>query len=196
MRRAPIFASLLAAGFLFPACTPRERAERHEKNAQKDTEEARENLRDAQKEKIKAAAERAEAYREGRDDDRDIRDRDGRDRDVDRHPVAGRDDDGPTVDRSLRDKLGDGWVVERRGGALMAVRKEPVKREKEFTQNLNAGLRDFREHHKDATIRFDDGELKIRGRFEECDHAAAAADKLADLEGVNRISMDVSCRAK
>lgn len=192
MRRAPWFASLLAAGFLIPACTPRERAERHEKNAQQNVEDARENMRDAQKEKIKAAAERAEASRARRDDDRDIRDRD----DIDRHPVAGRDDDGPTIDKSLREKLGDGWVVERRMGALMAVRKDQTKREKDFTQHLNGGLRDFREHHKDATISFSDGELKIRGRFDECDHAAAAADKLADLEGVNRISVDVSCAAK
>jgi hypothetical protein len=202
MRKTMLLVGLIGLGL---GCTARDRAEWHDKSARKDVASARKELNEGEQ---KAGYELAEARKEADEDLQNARDERRKaaearadDRDHDRQPVAGRDERPPMtpelrgkLENDLRDKLGVGWTVERRLGSFVATRKEPViKSGPEFRKHVDDQSNTILKDNHDARVRYEAGELRLDGRFDECANAAKAVDRFADIDGINQITLDASC---
>jgi hypothetical protein len=100
-----------------------------------------------------------------------------------------------SMEVELRNKLGDDWSVKRSGNGYLATRVTHKKADEKLTQKLNDQMRDFRDHYKDAQPTRRGDEVTLRGRIDDCGDAAKGADEFAEIDGVNRIFIDISCSA-
>ena len=175
-------------------CSKRERIQRHEENAVEHQQEAREELtkgqeranrdviaarKDSHDEQMKAIEEqnKAEALRE-----------ELRGQDVE--PVAGK---MPTFENSLRDKLGDDWTVMKHGNGYIATRQKIKTPDPKFNKKVADECKDFANDYKDATVVHQGEMVTMRGRIDDCGKAAGAADEFAEIDGINKIVLDISC---
>ena len=98
-----------------------------------------------------------------------------------------------SMDKELRDKLGDDWTVKHSGRGLVATRVTKKKADNDLGKKLNDQMRDFRDKYKDAQVTRSAHEVTLRGRIDDCSDAANAADNFAGIDGVNKIYVDLSC---
>ena len=98
-----------------------------------------------------------------------------------------------SLDKELRDKLGDSWTVRKSGNGFLATRVSPKKAPSEFDKKVGERMRDFRDTYKEAQVTHARDEVMLRGRIDDCGDAARAADKFASVDGVNRIEIDLAC---
>ncbi len=98
-----------------------------------------------------------------------------------------------TMDAELRNRLGDEWSVKKSGNGYLATRVTHKKADTNLSQKVNDKMRDFRDQYKDAQVTRRGDEVMLRGRIDDCNDAAKAADDFATIDGVNKIMVDLSC---
>ena len=98
-----------------------------------------------------------------------------------------------SMNKELRDKLGDNWTVKKSGNGYLATRVAPKKAATNMSKKVTDQMRDFRDTHKDAQVMRNGDEVTLRGRIDDCGDAAKAADDFATIDGVNRVLIDLSC---
>jgi hypothetical protein len=104
--------------------------------------------------------------------------------------------DYTSMNAELRNQLGDDWTVKKSGNGWMATRVMHKKADKNYTQKLNDQERDFRDKFKDAQASRHGDEVTLRGRIDDCGDAAKAADEFAEIDGVNKLFVDISCATR
>jgi hypothetical protein len=98
-----------------------------------------------------------------------------------------------SMNAELRNQLGDDWSVKKSGAGYLATRLEHKKAAKSDFTKLNDQMRDFRDKYKDAQATRRGGEVMLRGRIDDCEDAAKAAEEFADNDCVDKIFVDISC---
>lgn len=204
MTKATILISTF--GLLF-GCNQSDRTARHEEKAAEQRQEAQKDLakgrdeanKDLNKGRQEAANDLAKARENADKDldkahDQDIKANENRTEDV-RQPVAGREDTMLVRD-SLKDKLGDDWMVEKSAAGWTATRKELKKADKDLTKKVNDEIKSARDDHKNLNARYARGEVVMRGSVDDCDDVGKTADKFAKIDGVNKIVAEMSCNKK
>jgi hypothetical protein len=194
---------------LLLGCNPSDRAARHEEKAteqrqeaQKDLvkgreeankdlakarEEANKDLDKAHEQDIKAQEDRAKAAEDRREERRTD--------DMHREPVVGRED-GMIVHDTLKDKLGDDWMVDKAASGWLAIRKVAKKADKDMSKKLIDEQKNLRDDHKNASATYAHGEVILRGSVDDCDDIGKSADKFGKIDGVNKILVEMSCNKK
>ena len=200
---------LISTFGLLLGCNQSDRTARHEEKAASERQEAQKDLakgreeanKDLAKGREEAAKDLANAREKANKDldkahDQDIKanERGETDRDI-REPVAGRDDTMMVRD-SLKDKLGDDWMVERAAAGWTATRKNIKKADKDLTKKVNDELKSVRDDHKNVNASYARGEVVMRGSVDDCDDVGKTADKFAKIDGVNKIVAEMSCNKK
>jgi hypothetical protein len=98
-----------------------------------------------------------------------------------------------SLEKDLRDRLGKDWSVRKSSTGYTAIRVVTQKPMMNFDQKIGDEMKSFREHHKDAMASNSGSEVAVRGRIDDCNDAARAVDGFANIKGVDRITVDISC---
>ena len=100
-----------------------------------------------------------------------------------------------SMNAELRNQFGDDWSVKKSGNGYLATRVTRKKADSKLTQKVHDEIRDFRDQYKDAQATCKGDEVMLRGRIDDCGDAAKAAYEFAEIDGINRVFVDISCAA-
>src|SRR5205807_10660423 len=90
--------------------------------------------------------------------------------------------------------LGDKWTVEeRKTGSFTATRKVPVKPDSKLSSKVADELKSIRDDYKGAMASYHGEQVALRGRVDDCGDIPKLADKFAKIDGINRITVDLTC---
>ena len=122
-----------------------------------------------------------------------------------RMPVSGRnpliEDDEHSRDNNrflsnLRDQLGDDWRLEKHASSWVAVRRNNQPAGDKLNKKANDLIRELKKApRRNLNVMYSGGsEVILRGSaIEHCDDGVYAANKFADIDGINRIVIEMSC---
>jgi hypothetical protein len=172
----------------------RERIQRLEKSAVEHEREAKQELSQAaERAKQEVAGGREQAHEEHMkaiEDEKKAESLRQEMRGEEIEPVGGK---MPSLESALSDELGADWRVDKHGAAMTATRVKSKPRAAKFDAEVREEMKEFRGEHKEATALHQGDQVTLRGRIDDCGKAAHAADEFAEIDGINKIFVDISC---
>ena len=100
----------------------------------------------------------------------------------------------PTVlQKDVKDKLGDGWIVERKGEDYIAKRATTQAAGSDFQNRVDNQIQSLEKDHAGLTARMMGEEIRLNGYTEKCGDVASEANDFAKINGVNRIRISATC---
>jgi hypothetical protein len=200
---------LISTFGLLLGCNQSDRTARHEQKAAEERQEAQKDLMKGREEANKDLAKGREEANKDLANAREKANKDldkaheqsikanesDKDRDYSREPVAGREDTMLVRD-SLKDKLGDDWMIEKGAAGWTAIRKQMKKADKDMTKKVNDEIKSARDDHKNLNVSYTRGEVVMRGSVDDCDDVGKTANSFAKIDGINKIVAEMTCNKK